>query len=110
MRRLVLLLTAMAGSDRVVGGDGPDLLIDGPYRETSRDTLSGGGGNDAFFVDNRPATKDIVSCGGGFDQVATPHCEQVRSGPNAGRRLNEYLEASGFYDKLFGGLAPFPEG
>lgn len=42
--------------------------------------------------------------------VATPDCEQVRNGPNAGRRLNEYLEASGFYDKLCGGLAPFPEG
>jgi Ca2+-binding RTX toxin-like protein len=105
------------GSDRVVGGDGPDLLVDGPFEETSRDTLSGGDGNDAFFVDNRPATRDIVTCGSGFDRVAADErdlvasdCEQVRRGPNAGQRLDEYLIASGFYDDLFGGLAPFPGG
>ncbi len=103
------------GSDRVVGGDGPDLLVDGPFRETSRDTLSGGDGNDAFFLDNGPATRDIVSCGSGFDRVAADtedmvasDCEQVRRGPNAGEKLDVYLIRSGFYDKLFGGLAPFP--
>jgi Ca2+-binding RTX toxin-like protein len=105
------------GSDRVVGGDGPDLLVDGPFDETSRDTLSGGHGNDAFFVDNGPATRDIVSCGSGFDRVAAdtkdvvaPDCEQVRRGPNAGEKLDAYLQMSGFLDKLFGGLAPFPGG
>jgi Ca2+-binding RTX toxin-like protein len=105
------------GPDRVGGGDGPDLLIDGPFEETSRDTLSGGDGNDAFFVDNRPATRDIVTCGSGFDRVAADErdlvasdCEQVRRGPNAGPRLERYLETSGFFDELFGGLAPFPAG
>ena len=103
------------GSDRVVGGDGPDILVDGPFHETSKDTLSGGDGNDAFFVDNGPATMDMVSCGRGFDRVAADakdqvasDCEQVRRGPNAGEKLDEYLIESGFYDKLFGGLAPFP--
>jgi len=103
------------GSDRVGGGDGPNLLIDGPFEETSRDTLSGGDGNDAFFADNRPATRDIVTCGPGFDRVAADErdlvasdCEQVRRGPNAGPRLEQYLERSGFFDDLFGGLAPFP--
>jgi Ca2+-binding RTX toxin-like protein len=105
------------GSDRLVGGDGPDLLVDGPFHETSKDTLSGGDGNDAFFADNGPATMDMASCGSGFDRVAadtedvvTPDCEQVRRGPNAGEKLDEYLIESGFYDRFFGGLAPFPEG
>jgi Ca2+-binding RTX toxin-like protein len=105
------------GTDSVGGGDGPDLLIDGPFEETSRDTLSGGDGNDAFFVNNRPATRDIVTCGSGFDRVAADErdlvasdCEQVRRGPNAEQRLDQYLVRSGFYDELFGGLAPFPAG
>src|SRR5919107_1480274 len=105
------------GPDRVGGGDGPDLLIDGPFEETSRDTLSSGDGNDALFVDNRPATRDIVTCGSGFDRVVADErdlvasdCEQVRRGPNAGPSLERYLERSGFFDELFGGLAPFPAG
>ncbi len=55
--------------------------------------------------------------GSGFDRVAADErdlvasdCEQVRRGPNAGQRLDEYLIASGFYDDFFGGLAPFPGG
>jgi len=106
------------GPDRVVGGDGPDLLVDSPFESTSKDdTLSGGDGNDAFFADNRPATRDIVTCGRGFDRVAADErdvvasdCEQVRRGPSAGQRLEAYLEGSGFFDELFGGLAPFPAG
>jgi len=112
------LVDGERGSDRVVGGEGPDLLVDGPFGSTSKDdTLSGGDGNDAFFADNGPATRDIVSCGSGFDRVAAdtkdvvaPDCEQVRRGPNAGQRLNEYLEESGFFDDFFEGLAPFPGG
>jgi Ca2+-binding RTX toxin-like protein len=109
------LVDGWRGSDRVVGGEGGDVLIDGPFHETSKDTLSGGSGNDAFFVDNGPATRDIVSCGSGFDRVAAdakdvvaPDCEQVRRGPTAGQQLSEYLDKSGFFDNLFGGLAPFP--
>jgi Ca2+-binding RTX toxin-like protein len=105
------------GSDREEGGDGPALLVGGPFGDTSKDdTLSSGDGDDAFFVDNGPATRDKVSCGSGFDRVAAdtkdvvaPDCEQVRRGPTAGEKLNEYLEASGFFENLFGGLASFPE-
>jgi len=105
------------GSDREQGGDGPALLVGGPFGDTSKDdTLSGRDGDDAFFVDNGPATRDKVSCGSGFDRVAAdtkdvvaPDCEQVRRGPTAGEKLNEYLEASGFFEDLFGGLASFPK-
>jgi Ca2+-binding RTX toxin-like protein len=102
------------GSDRVVGGEGPDWLVDGPLRETSKDTLSGGDGNDAFIVNNRPATRDLVSCGGGFDRVAAdtkdlaaPDCERVRRGPNAEQELDALFEELGFV-AVFEGLAPSP--
>ena len=57
------------GSDNVVGGGGNDALLGGKYRDPVKDTLSGGDGNDVFFVDNSPAGKDVVACGGGFDRV-----------------------------------------
>ncbi|MDQ3603892.1 MAG: hypothetical protein M3385_08555 [Actinomycetota bacterium] len=106
------------GSDRLFGGGGADLFVDGPFDDTSKDEiLSGGDGDDAFFVDNVPATRDIVSCGDGFDRLAADakdqvasDCEQVRRGPNAGVHLNDELEEEGLPDIIFEGLAPFPEG
>jgi hypothetical protein len=110
------LVDGWRGSDRLSGGDGPDWLVDGPFRETDKDTLSGGEGNDVFFVDNRPATRDFVTCGGGFDRVAAdtkdvvaPDCEEVDTGPTAGQDLFEQLEELGFFE-IFEGLAPPPEG
>jgi hypothetical protein len=72
------------GSDNVLGDAGNDFLVDGPTREFSLDILSGGDGNDVFLVENAPAAKDIVVCGGGFDRVladtkdvVAPDCERV---------------------------------
>jgi Ca2+-binding RTX toxin-like protein len=81
------------GSDNLLGEEGNDLLGDGVLcdkgtsckkPETSKDTLSGGDGNDVILVDNKPAAKDVVVCGGGFDRVLTdradivaPDCEKV---------------------------------
>src|SRR5215213_4213555 len=101
------------GSDRLIGGGGADLFVDGPLDDTSKDEiLSGGDGDDAFFVDNVPATKDTVACGNGFDRVAAdakdvvaPDCERVRRGPNAGFNLNAELEAEGLPFIIFEGLA-----
>jgi hypothetical protein len=102
------------GSDRVVGGEGPDWLVDGPLRDTSKDTLSGGDGEDAFIVNNRPARRDIVSCGSGFDRVAAdtedevaPDCERVGRGPAAEEELAAMFEELGFVE-VFEGLAPSP--
>jgi Ca2+-binding RTX toxin-like protein len=114
------LLDGGRGSDRIVGEEGSDWLVDGPFGDTSKDdTLSGGDGNDVFFVDNGPPTRDIVSCGGGFDRLAADtkdrvaaDCEKVRRGPTAGQELNEELEEeSGFAENFFEdlALAPFPE-
>jgi hypothetical protein len=60
-------------------------LWGGHPRESSIDVLSGGDGNDVFFVHNElAAKKDIVLCGDGRDQVLAdradvlrPNCERV---------------------------------
>jgi Ca2+-binding RTX toxin-like protein len=104
-------------SDDITGDGGADLLFDGPFRETSEDRLSGGDGNDVFFVDNRPATRDFVTCGSGFDRVGAdtkdvvaPDCERVAVGGAAIQELGEELEEEMFFETFFEGLAPFPEG
>jgi Ca2+-binding RTX toxin-like protein len=73
------------GSDNVLGDEGNDWLIDGPTRESSLDKVSSGDGNDVLLVENVPATKDIATCGGGFDRIladrkdlVAPDCERVR--------------------------------
>ena len=107
------------GSDSITGDGGADLLIDGPVRETAEDRLSGGAGNDVFFVDNRPATRDFITCGSGFDRVGAdtkdvvaPDCEEVAVGRAAVEELDRRLEERGFFERFFEGLAPspFPEG
>jgi hypothetical protein len=60
-------------------------MIDGDFREFSHDNIAGGAGNDAFFVWHKPAYRDTIVCGGGFDwvladpkDVVAPNCERVR--------------------------------
>jgi Ca2+-binding RTX toxin-like protein len=72
------------GSDKVVGEAGNDYMADGTFDDQSEDILSGGAGNDVILVVNRPAFKDIVTCGSGFDRVladrkdvVAPDCERV---------------------------------
>jgi Ca2+-binding RTX toxin-like protein len=103
------------GSDDITGDGGTDLLVDGPFRETAVDRLSGGDGNDVFFVDNRPATRDFVTCGSGFDRVGAdtkdvvaPDCERVAVGEAAIEELVAELEEEGLIETFFGGLPPFP--
>ncbi len=107
------LLGGERGSDNLTGDGGTDLLLDGPFHETAEDTVSGGDGNDVFFVDNKPAFKDVVTCGSGFDRltadrkdVVAPDCEKVAVGPAAIEELHEELVDSGFFEHLFGGLPP----
>jgi hypothetical protein len=59
-------------------------LVDGNEPHPKIDTISGGDGNDVFLVWNRPAGKDVVTCGDGFDRVMAdrddmlaPDCEKV---------------------------------
>jgi Ca2+-binding RTX toxin-like protein len=106
-----------SGPDKVLGGDGNDLLLDGERRGGARDIVTGGDGNDVLDPINRPAGKDLITCGSGFDRVladrldvVAPDCERVAVGLAAVLALDQQIEESGFYDRLFEGLAPFPEG
>jgi hypothetical protein len=101
------------GSDRLSGGVGPDWVVNGPLRETSKNTLSGGDGDDALIANNRPARRDVVSCGGGFDLVVAdtkdlvaPDCERVRRGVSE-QEIGALFEELGFVE-VFEGLAPSP--
>jgi hypothetical protein len=42
-------------------------LFDGPLRDSAVDILEGGDDNDFLAPVNRPAARDIVSCGDGRD-------------------------------------------
>ena len=103
------------GADDISGGDGNDYLLDGEFRGGATDRLSGGDGNDVLDPFNKPAKRDLLTCGSGFDRVladtkdvVAPDCERVAVGLAAASELNEQLEDSGFYDRIFGGLAPSP--
>ena len=102
------------GSDHIAGGEGPDWIVDGPLDETVRDTVSGDVGDDVIIVNNDPASRDKVSCGGGFDRVAADtkdlvadDCERVRRGPAVHEELEGMFVELGFVE-VFEGLAPDP--
>ncbi len=72
------------GSDNILGEEGNDLIADGPDGDLATDKLSAGEGNDVVEVFTDPPSKDLVSCGSGFDRVfanrkdvVAPDCERV---------------------------------
>ncbi len=72
------------GSDNILGEEGNDLVADGPDGDLATDKLSAGEGNDVVEVFTDPPSKDLVSCGSGFDRVfanrkdvVAPDCERV---------------------------------
>jgi Ca2+-binding RTX toxin-like protein len=82
-------------SDNVLGGEGNDYMVDGEFEPPAvKDILSSGEGNDVMNVANKPAGKDVVTCGGGLDRVladskdvVAPDCEKVFIGPAAADRF-----------------------
>jgi Ca2+-binding RTX toxin-like protein len=85
------------GSDNKLGEEGNDFLVDGNEPHPKIDTISGGDGNDVFLVWNRPAGKDVVTCGDGFDRVMAdrddmlaPDCEEVFIGIDS---FNAFFES-----------------
>jgi hypothetical protein len=81
------------------------------------DILTGGDGNDVLDSFNKPANRDLLTCGRGFDRVladsedvVTPVCEKLAVGLAAVRELDQQLEDSGFNDRFVEGLAPYPIG
>ena len=111
------LVVGDSGSDNVTGEGGSDLLVDGPFdgpfHETSEDTVAGGDGNDVIFSNSESGFKDVVMCGSGFDRVAADRkdvvardCEKVAVGTAAVEELHEELVDSGFFEVFFGGMPP----
>jgi Ca2+-binding RTX toxin-like protein len=99
------------GSGNSVGGAGNDFLFEEKTRGLSTDTYSGDPGNDVFLVNNKPANKDVVACGSGFDRVlvdskdvVASDCEQV-SMNLSDRKFLETVPQS-----FFEGLPPPPPG
>ena len=83
--RPIGILDGGRGADIISGGPGIDLLFDGPLREGAQDILKGGDGNDDLTTYNRPAARDMVSCGAGRDladvdrkDIVSDDCETVR--------------------------------
>lgn len=76
------------GSDALAGGPGKDYLTAGPFDDTARDAVSGQEGDDAIFAWSRPAGRDVINCGDGFDRVfvdakdITNNCERKFTNPN----------------------------
>ena len=106
------------GSDKIVGGEGKDWLFECCLREFSKDTLSGGSGNDVIDVWHKPAAvQDVVACGSGFDRViadraslVAPDCEKVVV--VHGSKENSFEQSDAFYESIpqsfFEGLPPPP--
>jgi Ca2+-binding RTX toxin-like protein len=83
--RAVGMLDGGPGADVISGGPGHDFLYAGSWpRDSAVDTLKGGDGNDFLDAENRPAARDIVSCGAGRDgawvdrkDIVSGDCERV---------------------------------
>jgi hemolysin type calcium-binding protein len=71
------------GSDAMSGGPGRDFLQDAEFREGQQDFIAGGAGDDLIAAPQRPAARDIIDCGGGFDRAVvdrediTSDCERL---------------------------------
>ncbi|MDP8900047.1 MAG: hypothetical protein M3N33_02655 [Actinomycetota bacterium] len=73
------------GEDALSGGPGGDFMFAGPpFGEAADDVdaIAAGDGRDAVLAINRPASRDIIDCGGGFDRAlvdkkdVTSDCER----------------------------------
>jgi Ca2+-binding RTX toxin-like protein len=69
------------GADTLDGGAGADDIWAGAEDEFAQDSVTGGGGDDVIRAFNKPASKDIIDCGSGFDR-AVVDSKDVLSGCN----------------------------
>jgi hypothetical protein len=101
-------------------GEGNDEIIDGDFREFSHDNISGGAGKDAFVVWHKPAYRDTIVCGDGFDpvladpkDVVAADCEWVKilKGPidELNAQTQQFINSPPIV-ALEAGLAPPPLG
>jgi hypothetical protein len=82
------------------------LLFECCLREFSKDTLSGGSGNDVIDTWHKPAAvQDVVACGSGNDAViadeatlVAPDCEKVVV--VHGSLENAFEQSDAFYESI----------
>jgi len=79
------LIRGLRSADALSGGDDDDTIYAGPTHESAMDVVSAGGGDDFVRVFNRPAARDLVDCGNGFDRVVADS-RDVLAGCNRVRR------------------------
>lgn len=65
------------GADSVSGGPGNDTIEEFPTNEVAQDNVQGGYGDDVIDVANDTASKDLVSCGPGSDEVRVDSLDVV---------------------------------
>jgi hypothetical protein len=89
----------LAGSDDLLGGEGKDWVL---------------GGNDVLAVDNKPAARDVLTCGGGFDRVAADTKDVVAADCEEVVIIRTAAQDEAFFGPIFEsfleGLAPPPIG
>ncbi len=73
------ILDGGVGRDLIEGNRGNDDIIDGPLEEFDRDLIFGGSGIDSVDSRNFPASRDIVNCGPGEDNVSADAADVVRA-------------------------------
>ena len=89
------------GSDRIVGGTGDDILLDGESAGGAYDILIGSTGNDVLYPRNVPAGQDLAVCGGGMDVAHVDKadivigCERVRFRDPTNAELERYFKERG---------------
>jgi hypothetical protein len=90
MAATLVVASGVALAVNKIGTNGPDTL----KGTNGADKLLGKGGNDVLGLFNKPAKRDFVTCGRGFDRVladtedlVAPDCEKVAVGLAVERRL-----------------------
>ena len=63
------VLIGLRSADNLDGDGGRDTIYTGPKGESARDVVDAGDGNDRVHAFNRPVSKNVISCGAGFDRV-----------------------------------------
>jgi Ca2+-binding RTX toxin-like protein len=63
------LIRGLRHADVLSGGEDGDTINAGPRDESAIDVVAAGDGDDFVRVLNRPAARDVVDCGEGFDRV-----------------------------------------
>jgi Ca2+-binding RTX toxin-like protein len=67
------LLNALGGDDIIYGNKGTDRITPGE----GADQVFAGAGNDLIYARDITPSRDLIDCGGGFDQVETIHRDDM---------------------------------